>query len=304
MTVEIDLNSARITFAKWGMKPGVFIDRQPRADKYAIVFHCGEGFVPPNGGPLPPQNPAWIANGSVKVKLGAGDSLAGWKFGFIQLCRPNKMLERFAGRTPEDGSANVTPLEVGQLADRILIDAPSFDSAATQAANPFTDVPVMGAALRPPVLSCKTSDHPTMKIGASWENTKVGRGRNLFFKYFESTDFWTILSLMTPDGEFFHLAHFKWSLVHDVEVKNWTGDIVANLISRPKFDATAPIVASGPPAELAAGNFRLDGTDPAANDELRESLAKLKLAVPGLAVRQFDVWPQDLPKDFYQPLFK
>src|SRR5262245_34490412 len=89
--------------------------------------------------------------------------------------------------------------------------------------NPFLAPPTTGDALRPPLLTCTTGDHPTEHFPLELANRKTGLGRNLLLQARQRVEFWTVLSLRRPDGVFQHLAHFKWFVSYDINVDSWIG---------------------------------------------------------------------------------
>jgi hypothetical protein len=91
------------------------------------------------------------------VDVDKGESLKDWKFGFIQVVREDHDKEIFLGRTSKDRSMTVFPnLEVPA---GFLLDCKS-DIDDGRVVNPFLSQPTTGDALRPPLLTCTTGDHP------------------------------------------------------------------------------------------------------------------------------------------------
>jgi len=291
VSIKIDDRSGAIALEWGGVKPDV------HKNKSVCTFHMGKGFKPPAtpfSRVMEDQGSAFTATGLTRVEVGPQDSMVGWRFGFLQMVRHKRWETHYVGRTPKDGSIGINHLQV--IGDKFLLDASPSD-------NPYASHPVLGAAMKPPLLRSSFEDAPIFMFRMDLINKKT-LGKNLLFSAALEREFVTILSLQRPDGVFFHMAHFKWFLRHEIKITRWAGtkdDADPTNVSINADATKLPAIVAGAPSELAQAGLTFNGAEPIANDKMDEAIRRVKGPVATSEASHNDNWFANVPANFFTP---
>jgi hypothetical protein len=102
MTVSIDQSSVKTFIMADNIAPDVHIKKFGIVQESKWVIDGAALFVLSN---VDPSLKTGIQfGGHAAFSLGPGDSLAGWKVGFVQITSESVSILRYTGRTPGDGS--------------------------------------------------------------------------------------------------------------------------------------------------------------------------------------------------------
>jgi hypothetical protein len=283
--VTVDAASATISFDTDKAKPAFFV---PAALTESAQAHLSNGFDRRQPDLL--AN-AWTATGQVKVKLDPSDTLKGWQFGFVQICRVLAMQIRYAGAASADGVVVLRPSKPPALTGTLLLDS------VADARSPWTrfDSPqfprfVLQAGS---VVSAATGDHPSVRFSPIVTNDKTGQP-NFLLDMRDAREFFTVFTAQDPGGKFQHLAHFHWTLVYDAGFR-WTQSVVRatpmqvtsvfSFGSSIHFDS----FANGPPTDADVLGLLSAPHGPQANDATKGAIRAAAVAVAG---------PIDIRQDF------
>jgi hypothetical protein len=150
--------------------------------------------------------------GHAEFSLGPGDTLAGWKVGFIQIVRDRGGTTRYSGRTPTEGSIVCDPRP--GLSRKALLDC------LNQSTIPWVDTRpnelFTGSASSVKVAALNTRDSPKVNVPLAMMN-QASNVYNFLYDFRREAEFRTILTAMEPTGALQHLGYCHWRIVHKVD---------------------------------------------------------------------------------------
>jgi hypothetical protein len=163
-------------------------------------------------------------DGHVEFSLGPGDTLAGWKAGFVQIAREPVLRVRYSGRTPTEGSI------VCDAARQLGIKIPLADSkdkntlpwVDTDQRTLFTGGPKSGT-----VAAISFSDHVWNSVAVADlhknELSPLKGVPNLLYDFRRDVELWTMLTVMDPTKmdptkALRYLGYVHWRIVHKWDV--------------------------------------------------------------------------------------
>lgn len=278
MSVNINAASARIDVSAQQAIPGVDIRSK------SVLFHLTKGLIP--GGGISGQ--AFTADGRVKVAVGSGDTLNGFDFGFIQLSRVNFFGIFYAGRIRSEGSIGILVHVPPALPNALLLDS---DANFT----PFT-APQPRFQFSAGEVKSTTGDHPANFVGRELRNS-ITNIKNFLFQVVDSREFWSVFTAIDRQGKTQHLAHFHWSLRHDVKF-SWLGGnpIVSTTQSSFKILRNE----KGAPKEPELQSLLTNPIGPQFNVVSQAALLQATLGARGPNRSENPQWFNNVPNNFFQ----
>lgn len=172
--------------------------------------------------------------GHVKVTLGQGDTLTGFKFGFVQFIRDNFTGVFYAGRKTSEGS-------IGMLLHPVVTQAYFLD-VLNPASMPF-NLPVK-FNLNDDEVDCKMGDHPFWSLAQQEHNFTTGID-NFLFHIVSDQDAWSIFTVQDNTGRFKHLAHVHWFIRYDLMFQ-WRSNSI-HLVRNTSSFRVEPVGMGTPP---------------------------------------------------------
>lgn len=155
--------------------------------------------------------------GDAKFVLGAGDSLKGWRVGFVQIVRMNEFTVRYSGRIGSEGSIVVDPLAVAST--DVFLDC------LGPANVPWSSLRIPdGSEVKGELAHATTQDNPNQTVPATLQNPKKSNIPNFLYDYKQDLEFWTMLTAMDPSQTPHYLAYMHWEVKHRVDFFWRTGD--------------------------------------------------------------------------------
>jgi len=288
--IKIDFDSAGIDVADGQVKPDGAVEVGSMGDQGAV--HLTKGF---NRAHPTHSDEAFSFQGHVKVALGPGDSLQGWRFGWVQLGRQNSLGMFYAGRRRSEGSVAILPSRT-MTTDYVLDAATSKDPTAPLSVLPFHNVPQF--TVESGEVLTKYGDHPAAMADLKMHNFATGV-TNFLFQIVDDSDFWTLLTARDKEGHFHHLAHVHWG-VHQEVTFNWRNGRAQVAQRGSRF--TMGIPAKGAPTDptikptLASVGPTMA---PIMNDVLNDALSAA-LVHPNEARDDNPGWFFNVPADFFR----
>jgi len=251
-----------------------------------VVFHLTEGFdlfkVEDQGAE---PTAAFSGIGHFKVALGAGDSLAGWKIGVVQLAKLHEGSAFYAGRIRNEGSVSV--IFKNAMPSPLLLDS-------RKDRTPFTR-PAPQCQLDGNEVTCPTSDHPALKVPKEQRNS--GRNiQNFLFHVLDDREFWSVLTAIDPQGKRQHLAHFHWQISHNVKF-NWVGG--RPVVASKNSTFTLHGKAKGPPPDADLQGLLADPQPPQFNEAADQAMLQSFRGARGPNLRENDFWFNNVPPNFF-----
>lgn len=230
----------------------------------------------------------WI-KGDANFVLGPGDSLSGWKLGFVQIVRMKAFTVRYSGRIGSEGSIVIDPML--SLSTNVLLDCFVAANIPWSSPNPPTGNEFKGTSGH-----ATTQDNPNQAVPATLQNQQVSKIDNFLYDFKQECEFWTILTAMDPAKTLHFLAHTHWEFVHRVDFFWRTGDPMASEWGTFKIlDKTV----LGPPTEAVLQPILRNPVGPIANEKFKNAIAS-GFASPstpirnesanGLSPRRMDFW--------------
>lgn len=176
----------------------------------SALFHLTKGFA---GGGI--ASDAFTAAGHFNVSLGGSHSDRDWDFGFVQLARANTLGVFYAGRIAKEGGIACTGHIPPAMPVSLLLDS-------RDAFTPWThDHPRFDVDTNRAEVNCPTGDHPGVIVPLQLRNSNTNVN-NFLFHVIDDRDFWSVLTVIDPQGGRHSLAHFHWHLRYDFKF-NWRG---------------------------------------------------------------------------------
>lgn len=225
--------------------------------------------------------------GHVNVTLGAGDSLAGFKFGFVQFIRDNFTGVFSAGRKKSEGS-------IGILLHPVVTQSYFLD-VLKPASKPF-NLPVK-FDLNDDEVSCKMGDHPFWSLAQKEHNFTTGVD-NFLFHVISDQDAWSIFTVQKGAGPFLHLAHVHWFIRYDLKFQ-WRGNSISIIRNASSFRVEP--VGMGAPPEPALKPL-LSTLSPSMSPIANENSTKAMKSVwvpPNSNRSDNPEWFSNVPRDFF-----
>ena len=251
MAVSVDAKSATLTLSTANARPDVAVRATSVVCHLTQGFDANEHFDPtkPNVSRL-----AWTCTGKVRVSKGAGETLTGWEFGFIQFQKVNSISMFYAGKTASAGAIVIQAHEPPIMPQKTALDSFVGFSPWTKASPRFK---ATGNEIE-----YGTGDHPMLAAGFSRKNRTTNQD-NFLFHLINDREFFTIMSARDPDGKLTHLRNFRWTLRYDFKF-NWRGGMPMRVASASaiQFDA----VQNGAPSAPELSGMLADPIGPFAND--------------------------------------
>jgi hypothetical protein len=201
--------------------------------------------------------------GDAKFVLSPGDSLKGWKVGFIQIVRMGAYRVRYTGRMFSEGSVVIDVLVPGGLSTNVLLDC------YNQTAIPWMYSAPDGTEFKGPLAHAVTQDNPHRPVPATLENQKVRKVKNFLYDLSWQCEFWTMLTAMSPTKSLQFLGYLHWQFEHKVDFYWQLGG------PQPSVQGTFKIVdkfQSGPPKDPALQSILSNPAGPIANDEFNKAI--------------------------------
>ncbi len=219
MAITVDSSKAKITIKDAAKaKPDVLISKTPGSN--FVCTHLTNGFIPGISLTNVSASDAFSASATVPVDVPAADkaTLKSWNFGFIQFQRIGALTLYYSGPYTERGEviiqANLAPaLPNDHGRDHFNDPNPPWLRVGT------TGDLVFSAATG--LVTVQMGDHPMCSVGTEMNNTQTGY-TNYLRRMIDSRSFHTVFCALDPQGNFQHLAHFKWSTNWDFEFQ-WSG---------------------------------------------------------------------------------
>jgi hypothetical protein len=238
--MKITPSSATFTFDTSKAVPDV---HRPVGGKN-VICHLTEGF---DASKSPGDyGKAWTGKGTFRITLAAGETLAKWEFGFLQIMKTNDVSFIYGGREPDDGGVVINVSKTPALTQTIALDSNDLYS-------PWT-IPQPRNTVAGGLVTCKTGDHPSVKAARQLDNKKTGR-QNFLYRIIDEREFWTVLTarenIPNPDPDKFqfgfqHQRYFHWKLRYDVKFR-WRLDEPQVAISKSVFTPDQTSNPGAPP---------------------------------------------------------
>jgi hypothetical protein len=282
--MTINTASAGIILDVQKATPGVW--KGPRN----AVCHLTHGFTSTPVGTWRADD-AFTLTGHVKVTPGQGDTLLTlnkWQFGFIQLVRVNFLGFFYAGRIKQEGSISILCHIKPALPRAVWLDSDDKCSPWKRKVPQFQFVA--------PEVESETGDHPAVMAG--WElpnsNTNV---TNFLFHIVDSREFWSVFTAIDPSGATHHLAHFHWSIRHDVLFR-WRGGNPDVRTTQSSFDLHENI--KGRPKDPDLQALLTNPVGPQYNPSIQQAIEQSMKS--GQTPNRHDnpQWFVNVPNDFFQ----
>lgn len=230
----------------------------------------------------------WM-KGQVKFLLDPGDTLAGWRVGFVQIVRMTTLTVRYSGRIGSEGSIVIDPL-VG-LASNVLLDCGDV------ARIPWSSLQIPnGTEFNGTMANARTQDNPHQVVPATLQNPQVSKIDNFLYDFKQDCEFWTILTAMDPAKSPHYLAYLHWRFVHKVDFFWRTGSPLPSEWGT--FKLLEKMVL-GAPGEPSLQSILANPTGPIANDIFGNAIGNAftgaapqsrSESATGLSPRRLDFW--------------
>jgi hypothetical protein len=200
------------------------------------------------------NSPTIDANASIHLKGTAGEIVAGWTLGFIQLKYIGTNHARYRGATVSDGSVLVTHSNKTLCRDTdtgstevwydSLKSGGTTGPAGTNKLAAGTAIPAAGFLVVPAHLF----DQPDRRWPSVEPNTVVHGHPNNFLHYTViELLFCTMLVAQEPGGRFHMLKHFYWNVIWEHTFKrDGTGKVVLDKPSRLQQNVQHPAHTGNP----------------------------------------------------------
>ncbi|QEL18919.1 hypothetical protein [Limnoglobus roseus] len=261
--VTIDVPKTTLTMAVPGTKPTVTADPGPPV---GFAFN----------------SPTIDANGSIRLKGTAGDSVAGWTLGFVQLKYIGTNHSRYRGATVRDGSILIThsnqivcrDTDIGstEVWYDSLNSGGTTGPTGTNKLAAGTVIPATGFLDVPAHLF----DQPS-RWWASVEPNPIVTGHPNNFLHYTVVEllFCTMLVAQEPGGKFHLLKHFYWNVIWEHTFKvDGTGAVVLDKAVRLQQNVQRPS-HSGNPRDSKFLGKEFDLKLPVSNTVSRRAPAKI-----------------------------
>jgi hypothetical protein len=210
--IRLDRNSARIRIPSTTqpMGPGVHPPEAPsRLDPTQAGFSCGT--LDGTGNVLVP---AISADGEVTVHGEAGDTLAGWSFGFIQLERVETNWAYYRGQLNSAGSLFLQRGRAPARTARACVDTSGIPALSVfyDPSSTVGPMPAGPVAFPLRVQVNGWNDTPGDSYQLRELNSRTNQVNFLREAQLEFL-FCTIFAAQDPAGTLHHLAHFYWNVL-------------------------------------------------------------------------------------------
>ena len=201
-----------------------------------VICHLTKGFDP-NKKPED-YDPAVTFTGSVSATLDPTDFLTSWKFRFLQFCEVVSLHFEYVGKDSADGSILIQAHTKPAMTQSFTLD--SIHKFQPYTNDKFADQ-------KGNIISSEMSDHPTIRVGPTLPN-RLTSTTNYLLHSLDERKFWTVFCAEDPKGNRQHLAHFKWTLRHEVRYVWRSGSAKGTVQANSKV--TAGKVELGAPKNL------------------------------------------------------
>jgi hypothetical protein len=254
----------------------------------SVVTPGSKPTVTPDPGPpvgIAFKSPTINANASMRLKGTAGESVAGWTLGFIQLKYIGTNHSRYRGATVRDGSVLVThsnkilcrDTDIGstEVWYDSLKSGGTTGPAGTNKLAAGTAIPAAGFLDVPAHLF----DQPD-RWWASVEPNTVVHGHPDNFLHYAVVEllFCTMLVAQEPGGKFHMLKHFYWNVIWEHTFKrDGTGKVVLDKPIRLQQNVQRP-AHTGNPGDAKFFGREFDLTLPVSNTVSRRPAHKHAVA--------------------------
>jgi hypothetical protein len=230
------------------------------------------------------NSPTIDANASIQLRGTAGEGVANWTLGFIQLKYIGTNHARYRGATVRDGSALVTHSNQIVCRDTDLGSTEVwYDSLrAGGTTGPTGTNQLAAAAVIPPTkfldVRAHLFDQPSRFWASVHTNTLVaGRPDNFLHYAVVELLFCTMLVAQDPRGTFSMLKHFYWNVIWEHTFKrDGAGNVVLDRAVRLQQNVQTP-AHSGNPRDSKFLGKEYDLTLPVSNTVSRQP-ARIKEA--------------------------
>jgi hypothetical protein len=244
--------------------------------------------VTPDAGPpvgFDFNSPTIDANGAMRLTGTAGESIAGWTLGFIQLKYIGTNHSRYRGATVRQGSMLITRSNKVLCRDTLgdgtevwydgLTTGGTTGPTGTNKLAAGTVIPAAGFLDVPAHLF----DQPHRWWASVEKNTVVSGGPNNFLHYsVAELLFCTMLVAQEPGGKFHILKHFYWNVIWEHTFKvDGSGSVVLDKAVRLQHNMQRP-AHSGSPNDPKFTGKEFDLTLPVSNTVSRRAPLKFGAA--------------------------
>jgi hypothetical protein len=267
MTVSIDQSSVKTFIMPDRIAPDVRIRRFGFMPDNKFVIDGVALFVMSNSDPSLKSGIQF--GGHAEFSLGPGDSLSGWKVGFMQIIYQSVSITRYSGRTPTEGSIicdDRPAISSGPLLD--CLNKNTIPWVNTDRTGLFTGGTSSGKAA-----AINTQDHPSTGAPLAMKN-RATSVYNFLYDFRQEQEFWTILTAMDPAGARQYLGYCHWRVVHKVDFI-WPNAAPqsTNWGAFTRLDQDKGQFVPGAPTEADLQPILANPVGPIANDVLRKSHA-------------------------------
>jgi len=262
------------------------------ATEGAVVCHLTYNF---NKNAWSDSKEAFEFTGHVKINLNPGDSLNGYRFGFIQFMRQRKLDTVYAGKTSKEGCITIDRM-------KIIKDDYFLDCAETMTIKPFArpTVPPFAKFNEQEREQIATfGDQPMSGVPTTVFNDSTDR-LNYLAKIQDEREACTIFTVLDPSMKFQHLAHVQWTLRYEFNIK-WRGGKLhkASSVNLSKFDVGSGVL--GPPEDpvLAWLSYSCKPDQRTYHNEMGRALPVIGSPVTNF---KYSTWPSSIKigNDFFK----
>jgi hypothetical protein len=206
-------------------------------------------------------------SGQVRFALQPLDDLVDWQVGFVQIVIDRGCQIRYAGRTPNEGSIVCTVRPFRPLLDcrenqkiGIFIKIPWYENSPSAL--------FIGSPGSQNLVDISMADFPSYGMPGPMQN-KVTNVFNFLSDFTAESDFWTILTAISPTNVRQYLGYCRWRIRYKASFVWRSGELVVSddfsrfiRLEQDKGDFTP-----GPPVEAELQTILANPTRPIANDE-------------------------------------
>jgi len=264
MAISIDATNAKITIKNNGPEPvpKAFLMQTP--DSYIVNTHLTNGFSPGSNKAAITATDAFTATATVPLTVPAADAgtLKDWNFGFIQFQKIGSLAFYYAAPTSGGGEVSVYVNLAPALTSNIGRDH-SKDPNPPWLRKDTTGDKVFNATTK--LVTVTMGDHPMCVVGGQRTNSTT-KSQNYLRKLSDGRTFYSLFSARDPQGNYQHLAWFKWSVSWEFEFQ-WA------------FDAARLTSTGGANTSFSMGNPILGAPDAKSAKEIQGFLKEPHLAV-------------------------
>lgn len=221
MAIQVDRSKAKIVL-KDAAKAKTAAHFPRNSISKLVCTHLTNGFMPGNtmidiaNG----SSDAFTATATVPISVPAADvgQLANWNFGFIQFQKIGSLTLYYSGSTSSGGEViiqgNIPPAMANNHGrDHVKDPNPPWLRVNTKGDQVYD--------AKTGLVTVVMGDHPMCGVTNELTNKKTNR-TNYLRRMVDQRTFHTIFSSLDPQGNYDHLAYFKWVANWDYEFQ-WKG---------------------------------------------------------------------------------